>query len=99
MQTGVSSICRWIYNPELDHLLFAYHIPRMAWFTSAFEGLQFWTSMSLFSAMVVAISSFADWRRSRRRDINAVGFMPWTAITLLGVLASVISAALALKGF
>lgn len=55
--------------------------------------------MSLFSVMVVAISSFADWRRSRRRDINAVGFMPWTAITLLGVLASVISAALALKGF
>jgi hypothetical protein len=73
-------------------------MPRMAWFASTFEGLQFWTWASIFSALVVVISSFADWRRTRRHDINAVGFMPWTAITLFAVLASVISAALALKG-
>jgi hypothetical protein len=50
------------------------------------------------TALIVVISSFADWKRTRRHDINAVGFMPWTAITLFAVLASVISAALALKG-
>lgn len=73
-------------------------MPGMAWLASLFEGLQFWTLVSIGSAIVVAISSFADWKRTRRHDINAVGFMPWTAITLLAVLASVISAALALKG-
>ena len=54
--------------------------------------------MSMCTAFIVVISSFADWKRTRRHDINAVGFMPWTAITLFAVLASVISAALALKG-
>jgi hypothetical protein len=73
-------------------------MPRMAWFASTFEGLQFWTWASICSALVVVISSFADWKRTRRQDINAVGFMPWTTITLFAVLASVISAALALKG-
>lgn len=73
-------------------------MPRMAWFASTFEGLQFWTWASIFSALVVVISSFADWKRTRRQDINAVGFMPWTTITLFAVLASVISAALAIKG-
>ena len=74
-------------------------MPRMAWFASAIAGLQFWTSMSIISALVVVISSIADWKRTRRRDINAVGFMPWTAITLFAVLAAVISAALALRAF
>jgi hypothetical protein len=73
-------------------------MPPMAWLTSALEGLQFWTLVSMCTAFIVVISSFADWKRTRRHDINAVGFMPWTAITLFAVLASVISAALALKG-
>lgn len=54
--------------------------------------------MSILSALVVVVSSIADWKRTRRHNINAVGFMPWTSITLFAVLASVISAALALKG-
>jgi hypothetical protein len=57
----------------------------------------FWTALSVLSAFVVAGSSLADRRRTRRKDIEAVGFMPWTAITVMAVLVMVLSAALALK--
>ncbi|MBL0924869.1 MAG: hypothetical protein IBJ12_10450 [Sphingomonadaceae bacterium] len=57
-----------------------------------------WTGAAILSAVVVVISSLADRRRNRRRNIDAVGFMPWTAITVLSVLATVVAAALALKG-
>lgn len=50
------------------------------------------------SGIIVLISSVADRRRHRRRDINDVGFMPWTAITVFAVLGTVLSAALAIKG-
>lgn len=58
----------------------------------------FWTATAVLSAFVVAVSALADRRRTNRKDIEAVGFMPWTAITVLFVLATVLSAALALKG-
>jgi hypothetical protein len=56
-----------------------------------------WTGISILSGFVVLGSSLADRRRNRRRDINAVGFMPWTAITMMSVLVTVVTAALALK--
>ncbi|HEV7232935.1 MAG TPA: hypothetical protein VGN36_01725, partial [Sphingorhabdus sp.] len=58
----------------------------------------FWTGMSVLSGAIVLVSSLADRRRNRRRDINDVGFMPWTAITVFAVLATVVAAALAIKG-
>lgn len=58
----------------------------------------FWTVTTVVSAFVVAASTVADRRRTKRKDIEAVGFMPWTAITVFFVLATVLSAALALKG-
>jgi hypothetical protein len=57
-----------------------------------------WTGAAILSAIIVLVSSLADRRRNRRRDINAVGFMPWTFITVLSLLATVVAAALALKG-
>ena len=57
----------------------------------------FWTAMAVLSAVVVAVSSFADRRRGRRKNIEAVGFMPWTTITVISVLATVLSIALAIK--
>jgi hypothetical protein len=56
-----------------------------------------WAVISALSALSVLISSFADRSRYRRTDINAVGFMPWTLITVFGVLATVLSAAIAIK--
>jgi hypothetical protein len=50
------------------------------------------------SASVVLVSSMADRRRHNRASIDDVGFMPWTAITVFSVLATVLSAALAIKG-
>jgi hypothetical protein len=58
----------------------------------------FWTAMSILSGVVVVLSSLADRRRNRRNDIEDIGFMPWTAITVMSVLATVITAALAIKG-
>ncbi len=59
----------------------------------------FWTAVSIALAMVVVISSLADRRRHKRADIEDVGFVPWTMITVLSVLGTVLSAALAIKGF
>ena len=56
-----------------------------------------WLALSLGSAALVLISSFADRRRQKRLRINNVGFMPWTAITVFSVLAAVLSAAFAIK--
>ena len=57
-----------------------------------------WTAIAVLSGVVVVVSSIADRRRNRRTNIDDVGFMPWTAITVFAVLATVISAALAIKG-
>jgi ElaB/YqjD/DUF883 family membrane-anchored ribosome-binding protein len=59
----------------------------------------FWTAVAVALAIVVVISSLADRRRHKRTDIEAVGFVPWTLITVLSVLGTVLSAALAIKGF
>jgi hypothetical protein len=59
----------------------------------------FWTAVSIALAMFVVISSLADRRRHKRADIEDVGFVPWTMITVLSVLGTVLSAALAIKGF
>jgi hypothetical protein len=71
---------------------------RMIVLGSTFFGHHLWTSLSVLSGMIVLISSLADCRRSTRKNIEAVGFMPWTAITVFAVLSVVISAALAIKG-
>lgn len=43
------------------------------------------------------LSSWADRRRRDRPDIEAVGFMPWPLLTVLGTLATLLSLALAIK--
>jgi hypothetical protein len=57
----------------------------------------FWTASACFFVALVVISSFADHKRSRRKKVEDVGFMPWTSITVFSVLLSVISVALAIK--
>jgi hypothetical protein len=65
---------------------------------SHFWNNYFWVGASIVSAALVVVSSFADRRRHKRSDINDVGFLPWTAITVMSVLGAVIAAALAIKG-
>lgn len=57
-----------------------------------------WAASSVISALMVLFSSLADRRRHNRANFDDVGFMPWTAITVFSVLATVLSAALAIKG-
>jgi hypothetical protein len=46
---------------------------------------------------LAVLSAFAEHRRSRRRDLDKVGLMPWNFIQVVAFLAAVIAAALALK--
>ena len=83
----------------LDHHHIAHHMAAMTMMTMLFWSNHFWAGKSGFSGLMVCISAFADRRRSRRSNINDVGFMPWTALTVLSVLATVLAAALAIKSF
>ena len=56
-----------------------------------------WIASSMMSALLVLISTVADRRRQKRTRIDDVGFMPWTGITVISVLAMVITAAFAIK--
>jgi hypothetical protein len=69
----------------------------MSMLTILFWSNHFWAGISGASGLMVVISAVADRRRSRRNDIEDVGFMPWTAITVISVLAMVLTAALAIK--
>jgi hypothetical protein len=48
---------------------------------------------------VAAGSGLAEWRRTKRRNLDRVGWMPWTLIQVMAVLGAVVTAALAIKGW
>ena len=54
-------------------------------------------TLSAVSAVIAAAAEYADYRRRHRRDVDAVGFMPWRGIALVGVAVAILAAALALK--
>ena len=56
-----------------------------------------WIAVGAFVA-VAAGSVLADGRRTKRRDLDRVGWMPWTLIQVMAVLGAVVTAALAIKG-
>lgn len=50
-------------------------------------------------AIAVALALLANWaerRRARRTNLDAVGFMPWPLIMILSLLAAAVCAAFAL---
>ncbi len=49
------------------------------------------------SALVVALAcGLADWRRSRRRNLDAVGWVPWTFIQIIAIIVVLAASAAAL---
>jgi hypothetical protein len=70
----------------------------VTWLDSLYWSNHFWAAIAVFSAFLVLWSSLADRRRHRRTNIDDVGFVPWTAITILSVLSTVIAAAFVIKG-
>jgi hypothetical protein len=53
--------------------------------------------VSAAGAAVAIAAEVADHRRRNRRDVDAVGFMPWRGIALAGLAVALLAAALALK--
>jgi hypothetical protein len=49
--------------------------------------------------LLAAVSGVAERRRLRRTRIDAVGFMPWTAVFFLSFFPGVVLLALAAKGW
>ena len=67
-----------------------------------FLTLNYWSdhvfiALAVFAALAFVVSAVADYRRQKRTDINAVGFMPWTAISVFSALVALMAAALAFK--
>lgn len=56
-----------------------------------------WTVFAMAAAMLSAVSIFADSRRQKRTQIERVGFMPWTGISILAIMVTLLSTALAIK--
>ncbi|MBH0113549.1 hypothetical protein I5E68_11370 [Novosphingobium sp. YJ-S2-02] len=54
------------------------------------QGDQIMLSAGAVLAIVAAIASLAERRRMRRRDLDRVGFMPWTGIFLIAFLGAVL---------
>ncbi len=57
----------------------------------------FWSVAAAAAIISVAISIFFEKRRSNRPHLDDVGIMPWTGITVLSTLLSVVAAAFAIK--
>lgn len=58
--------------------------------------MQLW-GLAGASAALAVVASLADRKRQRRDDLDKVGFMPWTLITVFAVMAALVLSAVALK--
>ncbi len=56
-----------------------------------------WVVIASAAALVAAISMLADRRRHKRTDLEDVGFMPWTGISIFAILVTVLATAFAIK--
>ena len=56
---------------------------------------QLWAAAAAAAALAL-LAGWADARRTRRRDVDRPGFMPWQPILILALMAAVVSSALAL---
>lgn len=66
----------------------------MDWFDS---NAAFWGAVTVLALSVAAIALVGDVRRARRRDPDAVGVMPWTAIFLAAMFAAAVAGLFALR--
>lgn len=49
------------------------------------------------AALIAGVASLADRRRSRRRDLDRVGWVPWAAVLIVAIIVAALATALALK--
>jgi cytochrome c oxidase assembly factor CtaG len=55
-----------------------------------------WTGAGIALALAV-LAAIAEYRRTRRRDLDRVGIIPWNFIQVIAFLCAMLAAALALK--
>jgi hypothetical protein len=55
-----------------------------------------WLAAAAFAALAL-IAGWADHRRSKRRDVDRPGWVPWQPILVLAMLATMVCAALAIR--
>ena len=70
--------------------------PRFILFASDATLIALWAAGLLATA---AFALFAEWRRARRPRVDAVGWMPWTALFLGCALAGLALLTLAIQGW
>lgn len=56
-----------------------------------------WTLAGASAAMAM-LAALADRRRSRRRDLDRVGWVPWPLLVVVGVMLALAFAAFAIRG-
>ncbi len=56
-----------------------------------------WWVIAASAAVLILVSAVADRRRQRRQDVDDVGFMPWTGITVFAVMIALMATAIAIK--
>ena len=61
------------------------------------QAAQFLTVASVSAVFLAVIAWVGENKRLRRKDLDRVGFMPWTGIFFVAVLAAVVLIALAVK--
>lgn len=54
------------------------------------------TMIGLGASALIAIAAIADRRRTRRRDLDRVGFMPWQLVSILATCVALFAFALAI---
>ena len=58
-----------------------------------------WAVVGTLAALLAGFSALADRRRLRRRNLDAVGFVPWTALFLAGLLVCCVAFGLAARAW
>ncbi len=56
-----------------------------------------WWTVAAASAALGFLSALADWKRTRRRNLDRPGWVPWTGLQLMAMIVTVVAAVLALK--
>ena len=49
------------------------------------------------AAITALFAAFSDRRRARRRNLDRVGWVPWTLVQILAMIAAALAAAYAIK--
>lgn len=49
--------------------------------------------------LLALVASVAEWRRMRRRDLNRVGWVPWTTVFVIAFMTGLALLLVAMKGW